>query len=116
MRGLGVARLAVGRVRSITPKWGSGGGASLRLGSIRPRERHASTVIFRTRPVRDPLLKRRLRGDHFWWAGENYGGEAAIVCAALWLTDPSAVAHSGIATVDAGSATFCAAACYVYWR
>jgi len=52
----------------------------------------------------------------FQWASESYGGRAGVVCASLWLIDPTVLANSSIATVDIGSATFGLVATYLFWR
>jgi Dolichyl-phosphate-mannose-protein mannosyltransferase len=52
----------------------------------------------------------------FWWSAENYGGAVGVVSAALWLMDPTVLAHSSIATIDVGASVFCATASYTFWR
>ncbi|MGC8639027.1 MAG: glycosyltransferase family 39 protein [Isosphaeraceae bacterium] len=52
----------------------------------------------------------------FHWARELHGGPAAVVCAFLWLLDPSVFAHSGVATVDVGAAAVGLLATYWFWR
>jgi energy-coupling factor transporter transmembrane protein EcfT len=51
----------------------------------------------------------------FLWASELYGGAAAVVCATLWLLDPSVLAFSSVVTSDIGSATFGVLAAYTFW-
>jgi len=50
------------------------------------------------------------------WAAEMFGDPAALVCAALWMIDPNVMAHSGLATLDAGATFFGLAATYVFWK
>ena len=52
----------------------------------------------------------------FWWTSEDYGGMAGVVCAAIWLTDPTALTHSAIAGIDIGAATFGCLATYAFGR
>ncbi len=52
----------------------------------------------------------------FWWSSESYGSVIGLACAALWLSDPTVLAHSSIATIDVGAATFCCLATYTFWR
>ncbi len=52
----------------------------------------------------------------FWWAAELYDDKTAALCAALWLLEPSLIAHSSIATVDIGTAFFALAAVYACWK
>lgn len=51
----------------------------------------------------------------FWWVSSDYGGVAGIACAAIWLTDPTALTHSAIAGIDLGTATFACFATYTFW-
>ncbi len=52
----------------------------------------------------------------FWWVREDRGSTVAAVCAAIWLTDPSVLAHSSIATIDVGASAFGCLAAYAFWR
>jgi hypothetical protein len=52
----------------------------------------------------------------FRWSSENYGGQAGVICASVWMLDPTVLANASIATVDIGSATLGFAATYLFWR
>ncbi len=50
------------------------------------------------------------------WAGELYGGAAALLALFLCAFDPNLVAHSQLATTDTYAALGVAASCYAAWR
>ena len=50
------------------------------------------------------------------WAGELYGGAAALLALFLCAADPNLIAHSQLATTDLYAALGVAAACYFSWR
>jgi hypothetical protein len=52
----------------------------------------------------------------FAWARTLHGEAAALTCSALWFLDPNVLAHSGIATLDVGTATVGVLATMLYWR
>ncbi|MGC8642761.1 MAG: ArnT family glycosyltransferase [Isosphaeraceae bacterium] len=52
----------------------------------------------------------------YLWTSQLFGRAAALVVATLWLLDPGVLAHSGLATVDAGSTFFGLGATYLFWR
>jgi hypothetical protein len=51
----------------------------------------------------------------FRWTKSLYGTAAALVCAALWFTDPNVLAHSTIATTDIAASLFGLLATYWYF-
>lgn len=50
------------------------------------------------------------------WARELFGRATATTVAALWLMDPSTLAHSGLATLDVGATFFGLLATYTFWH
>jgi len=50
------------------------------------------------------------------WAGELYGGAAALLALFLCAFDPNLIAHSQLATTDVYAALGVAASCYASWR
>lgn len=52
----------------------------------------------------------------YCWTRELFGRPTGVVVAMLWLMDPGTLAHSGLATLDAGATFFGLLANYVFWR
>ena len=52
----------------------------------------------------------------YWWANVLYDGFTAFVCASMWLMHPSIIAHSSIATLDAGTGFICLLSVYLFWK
>jgi hypothetical protein len=50
------------------------------------------------------------------WAGELYGGGAALLALFLCACDPNLIAHSQLATTDVYAALGVTATCYAFWR
>ena len=52
----------------------------------------------------------------YWWARELYSAVTAVICAAIWLLDPSVLAFSSVVTADIGAAAFGLLATYTFWQ
>ncbi len=50
------------------------------------------------------------------WAGELYGGYAALLALALWCFCPSILGNGQMLTPDVGAAALGITACYTFWR
>jgi hypothetical protein len=52
----------------------------------------------------------------YCWATEMYGVSGGLLTLALWIFEPTLLAHSALITTDGACASFCILAAYTFWR